>query len=285
MVINVGCVRAARRRDRRAGPCVARQRSRWRRLVPPMTRSAEAGTRPTGGPERPKPKQPKPPTRLVLVRHAVTAHTGPMLSGRMPGIDLSEKGVGPGRSDRATPREAADRRRLREPDRTHDADRAAHRRAPPISMCEPLPRRDRGRLRRLDRAARSRISPRPTSGKSCRSRRRARSFPNGESSARHAGAHGRDARRGRRGHPHETVVVVSHADPIKSAIAHYTGHAPRPVPTPPCVAGVGDRLRLPRVRRDDGEVQRHRRPRRSRARAASADETAPDRTASRGSDG
>jgi len=24
-------------------------------------------------------------------------------------------------------------------------------------------------------------------------------------------------------HPNETVVVVSHADPIKSAIAHYTG--------------------------------------------------------------
>jgi probable phosphoglycerate mutase len=24
-------------------------------------------------------------------------------------------------------------------------------------------------------------------------------------------------------HPHETIVVVSHADPIKSAIAHYTG--------------------------------------------------------------
>src|SRR6478609_2199403 len=37
---------------------------------------------------------PKPPTRLVLVRHAVTAHTGPILSGRMPGIDLSDKGVG-----------------------------------------------------------------------------------------------------------------------------------------------------------------------------------------------
>jgi probable phosphoglycerate mutase len=31
---------------------------------------------------------------LVLVRHAVTAHTGPLLSGRMPGVDLSEKGVG-----------------------------------------------------------------------------------------------------------------------------------------------------------------------------------------------
>ena len=35
----------------------------------------------------------KPLTRLVLVRHGVTAHTGPLLSGRMPGIDLSDKGV------------------------------------------------------------------------------------------------------------------------------------------------------------------------------------------------
>ena len=39
-------------------------------------------------------ERPKPPTRLVLVRHAVTAQTGPLLSGRLPGIDLSEKGVG-----------------------------------------------------------------------------------------------------------------------------------------------------------------------------------------------
>ena len=30
------------------------------------------------------------PTTLVLVRHAVTPQTGPMLSGRAPGIDLSE---------------------------------------------------------------------------------------------------------------------------------------------------------------------------------------------------
>ena len=37
----------------------------------------------------------KPPasTTLVLVRHAVTAHTGPLLSGRMPGVDLSETGI------------------------------------------------------------------------------------------------------------------------------------------------------------------------------------------------
>src|SRR5689334_12890916 len=42
--------------------------------------------------ETPKPEA-KPPTRIILVRHAVTAHTGPLLSGRMPGIDLSERGV------------------------------------------------------------------------------------------------------------------------------------------------------------------------------------------------
>ena len=30
--------------------------------------------------------------RLVLARHAVTHQTGPMLSGRLPGIDLSDTG-------------------------------------------------------------------------------------------------------------------------------------------------------------------------------------------------
>ncbi len=33
-----------------------------------------------------------PPTRVLLVRHAVTHQTGPILSGRLPGIDLSEEG-------------------------------------------------------------------------------------------------------------------------------------------------------------------------------------------------
>src|SRR3954453_7731912 len=52
---------------------------------------------PMAEPEPDTPKEdekPKPPTRLVLVRHAVTEQTGPLLSGRTPGIDLSEKGVG-----------------------------------------------------------------------------------------------------------------------------------------------------------------------------------------------
>src|SRR4029079_10804593 len=33
------------------------------------------------------------PTRVVLVRHGVTEQTGPLLSGRLPGIALSEKGI------------------------------------------------------------------------------------------------------------------------------------------------------------------------------------------------
>src|SRR6187401_2480917 len=64
-------------------------------MAQPMQDSA--ATAATDGDEAPTTDAPKteakPPTRLILVRHAVTAHTGPLLSGRMPGIDLSEKGV------------------------------------------------------------------------------------------------------------------------------------------------------------------------------------------------
>src|ERR1700752_2824297 len=64
-------------------------------MAQPMQDSAAtAATDADEAPTTDAPKTAKPPTRLVLVRHAVTAHTGPLLSGRMPGIDLSEKGIG-----------------------------------------------------------------------------------------------------------------------------------------------------------------------------------------------
>src|SRR5207237_10170906 len=65
--------------------------------TPTQTNPSEATTAASGdapGDEAAPAEKPKAPTRLVLVRHAVTAHTGPLLSGRMPGIELSEKGVG-----------------------------------------------------------------------------------------------------------------------------------------------------------------------------------------------
>src|SRR5436190_24330689 len=65
-------------------------------MAQPMTDSA--ATEAADGVEAAKTEgaktEQKPPTRLILVGHAVTAHTGPLLSGRMPGIDLSDKGVG-----------------------------------------------------------------------------------------------------------------------------------------------------------------------------------------------
>ena len=63
--------------------------------APPDTRAAD--TRPsepapaaTDGQDA-APESPK-PTTLVLVRHAVTEQTGPLLTGRTPGVDLSEDG-------------------------------------------------------------------------------------------------------------------------------------------------------------------------------------------------
>ena len=74
---------------------------RHRTIVRGAERSRRTGRRPVScfvmadaDAERQQDTEAKAPTRLVLVRHAVTAHTGPLLSGRMPGVDLSDKGVG-----------------------------------------------------------------------------------------------------------------------------------------------------------------------------------------------
>jgi probable phosphoglycerate mutase len=161
------------------------------------------------------------PTRLVLVRHAVTAHTGGKLSGRMPGIDLTDEG-------RA------------------QAERTAERLASaPISTVYASPI-ERTMQTAQAIAARHNLAVTPLDGVIeaeygdwtdqtlhdlaktdewkvvQRSPSRAR-FPNGESlyemQARMVIALDQVVVR----HRHETVVVVSHADPIKAAVAHYTG--------------------------------------------------------------
>ena len=77
-------VRRTRELDR-SGPPVGSEA-----MAQPAT---DAANEPAANGEAPEKHEAKPPTRLVLVRHGVTAHTGPLLSGRMPGIDLSDKGV------------------------------------------------------------------------------------------------------------------------------------------------------------------------------------------------
>ncbi len=168
-----------------------------------------------------QPAEHKPPTRLVLVRHAVTAHTGPLLSGRMPGVDLSDKG--------RSQAEAAADRLARLPlaavyaspieRTTQTAQAIAARHGLDVRPLPGVIEADYGEwtggkivdLAKTDEWKVVQVAP-----------SRAK-FPGGETiremQARTVAALDDLVT----AHAHETVVVVSHADPIKSAIAHYTG--------------------------------------------------------------
>lgn len=162
-----------------------------------------------------------PATRLMLIRHAVTAQTGPMLSGRTPGIDLSDTG--------RQQAEALGERLARLPisivyaspieRTTQTAAAVAQHHGLEVQALSGVLEADYGewtggKLAELAKTDLWKTVQRAPS--------RAR-FPGGESMtemqsrmivaleevvARHRG---------------ELVVVVSHADPIKAAIAHYTG--------------------------------------------------------------
>ncbi|MDZ4826515.1 MAG: MSMEG_4193 family putative phosphomutase [Actinomycetota bacterium] len=165
--------------------------------------------------------EPKPPTRLVLVRHAVTEHTGPLLSGRMPGIDLSDKGV-----EQA---EATAKRLANLPvgviyaspieRTTQTAQRIAAHHSLEVVPLPGVIEADYGDWTggKIAELAKTDIWKVVQAAPS-----RAR-FPGGETitemQARTVAA--LDAVVAE--HPYTTIVVVSHADPIKSAIAHYTG--------------------------------------------------------------
>jgi probable phosphoglycerate mutase len=165
----------------------------------------------------------KPPasTTLVLVRHAVTAHTGPLLSGRMPGIDLSEKGV-----EQA---EAAGTRLAVLPitaiyaspiERTRQtAERIAAHHDLPVLPLEGVIEADYGEWTggKIADLAKTDLWKTVQSTPS-----RAR-FPNGESIAEMQSRMVVALEAVVADHPGEMVLVVSHADPIKAAIAHFTG--------------------------------------------------------------
>jgi probable phosphomutase (TIGR03848 family) len=171
--------------------------------------------------DNPDTSPPKPPTRLFLVRHAVTAHTGPILSGRMPGIDLSEKG-----RDQAR---ATAERLAKLPigvvyaspiERTQQtaAAIAAHHDLAVVTLDGVIEAEygdwTGGEIKDLAKTPEWKVVQAAPS--------RAR-FPGGESiqemQSRMIATLDEIVVR----HPHTNAVVVSHADPIKSAIAHYTG--------------------------------------------------------------
>jgi probable phosphoglycerate mutase len=165
--------------------------------------------------------KPKSPTRLVLVRHAVTEQTGPLLSGRAPGIDLSDKGIGQA--------EATAQRLAKLPiahvyaspieRTTQTAQRIAAHHGLEVEPLEGVIEADYGdwtggKLSELAKTEEWKVVQVAPS--------RAQ-FPNGETiramQARMVATLDEVVAK----HQHETVVVVSHADPIKSAIAHYGG--------------------------------------------------------------
>jgi probable phosphomutase (TIGR03848 family) len=161
------------------------------------------------------------PTTLVLVRHAVTEQTGPLLTGRTPGVDLSDDGrkQAAALADRladlpvaavyASPMERTAQTAATVAER-HDL------------AVQPLPGAleadygewTGGKLADLAKTDLWKTVQRAPS--------RAR-FPGGESmtemQARIVGCLEAVVA----DHPGVMVVVVSHADPIKAAIAHYTG--------------------------------------------------------------
>jgi len=162
-----------------------------------------------------------PSTTLVLVRHAVTAQTGPLLSGRTPGIDLSETGVGqaenvgqrlsvlPVRAVYASPIE-----RTRQ-----TAEHIAGHHQLEVRELPGVIEADYGEwtggkiaeLAKLDLWKTVQVAP-----------SRAR-FPGGESISEMQSRMVSALEAVIAGHPGELIVVVSHADPIKAAIAHFTG--------------------------------------------------------------
>ena len=193
-------------------------------MTQPVTGAAGPAPAPAGNGEAVPSGGPRPalaPTRLVLVRHAVTAHTGPLLSGRMAGVDLSDHGRAQAAATAerlaALPVAAVYASPIERTTQTAESIAARH-----GLEVRPLPgvvEADYGEWTggRIEELAKSdewkvvQVAP-----------SRAR-FPGGETiremQARTVTALDDVVA----AHPHETVVVVSHADPIKSAIAYYTG--------------------------------------------------------------
>jgi probable phosphoglycerate mutase len=181
-----------------------------------------AGTATEAVEDRDAPAPPPPaPTRLVLVRHAVTAQTGPLLSGRLPGIDLSDRGRSQAEATAqrlaALPVRAVYASPIERTTQTAACIAAYHGLA--VEFLPGVLEADYGewtgqKLADLAKTEEWKVVQVAPS--------RAR-FPGGET-IREMQARTVAALDGVvAAHPNETVVVVSHADPIKSAIAHYSG--------------------------------------------------------------
>lgn len=169
---------------------------------------------------------PPPPTLVLLVRHGQTPTTGKVLPGRAPGLHLADKGLQQAET-------VAQRIALLQSDKRKVAaiyasplERTLETAAPIAKALGLRVRRNQGlleadfgswtgaELKKLYKLPEWRTVQRNPSGFR---------FPGGESftemQTRICGA----IDKLRVAHPGETVVAVSHADPIKAAVAHAMG--------------------------------------------------------------
>ena len=157
----------------------------------------------------------------MLARHAVTAQTGPLLSGRAPGIDLSEEGRGQaaalGERLAGLPVEAVYTSPIERTTQTAQA--VADHHGLVVRPLDGVLEADYGdwtgqKLADLAKTDLWKVVQRTPSRAS---------FPSGESLASMQTRMVTALEAVVADHPGQLVVVVSHADPIKAAIAHYTG--------------------------------------------------------------
>lgn len=161
------------------------------------------------------------PTQVVLVRHAVTGETGPVLSGRRPGIDLSEKGRGQAEAAAerlsGVPVAAVYASPLERCFQTAEAIAARH--GLEVAVLPGLAEADYGDwagqkiedLRKTDLWKLVQVAP------------SAVRFPGGESMREMQGRIIGAVEDAVAAHLGELIVLVSHADPIKALVAHFTG--------------------------------------------------------------
>ncbi|MEP6623310.1 MAG: MSMEG_4193 family putative phosphomutase [Acidimicrobiia bacterium] len=160
-------------------------------------------------------------TTLVLVRHAVTPQTGPMLSGRTPGIDLSDLGHEQARIAGERLADLPVAAIYASPiERTQQT--AAHiaRHHPfEVQVLDGVIEADYGEWTgsKIEDLAKTDLWKTVQRAPS-----RAR-FPAGESITEMQVRMVSALEQVAAAHAGEMVVVVSHADPIKAAIAHFTG--------------------------------------------------------------
>lgn len=170
---------------------------------------------------RARPKPP-PPTTVLLVRHGQTATTGKVLPGRAPGLHLAEAGLA--QADAVAERIGG----LKQVDAVYASplERARETAAPigrarglKVNVERGLTECDfgewtGGELKELAKAPEWQTVQRFPSGFR---------FPGGESFAEMQIRIVSALERLRAAHPGGVVVAVSHADPIKAAVAHALG--------------------------------------------------------------